>query len=234
MVIDLEPCAASKSTRRSAARRAAVAGYAMGRVGFERRKTREGEAPRSLGCVCAHDVQPVPWRRDSTVRPMHRGSEVRGTSLLLAVAVLVTACGSRRDGAALSKSDPTAYSALREAISNDASHESRLFTKASRCAALQGQSVRFSNCQYDIEQTTSGWIGETSLVVGLIDESEATPECRAAIKRLRTEEDNFTPVPTLGLEEALFELPAKAALERMRGMWLSVKAARRNALYQCR
>jgi hypothetical protein len=165
----------------------------------------------------------------STHRPV-----VRGTSLLLAVAVLVTACGSRQEGAALSKSDPTAYPALLEAISKDAGQESRLFTKASRCAALQGRSVPFSECKYDIEQSTFGWVGETSLVVGLLDESQATPECRVAIERLRTEEDDFTTVPTLGLEEALYELPAKAALERMRGIWLSVKAARRTALYQCR
>jgi hypothetical protein len=168
------------------------------------------------------------------MRPTHRRTAVGGTSLLLAVAVLVTACGSRREGAALSKSDPTAYPALLEAISKDAEQESRLFTKASRCAALQGRSVPFSECRYDIEQSTSGWIGETSLVVGLIDESEATPECRMAIERLRTEEDDFTHVPTLGLEEALYELSAKAALERMRRMWFSVKAARRNALYECR
>jgi len=167
--------------------------------------------------------------------PMHWGFAVRGTSVLMAMAVVVTACGSRQEGEPLSKSDPTAYPALREAVSKDATQESRLFKTASLCAALQQrQPARFSECRDGLGRSTLGWIGETSLVVGLLDESEATPECRTAIERLRTEEDDFTTVPTLGLEEALYELLAKVALERMRGMWFSVKAARRNALYQCR
>ena len=162
------------------------------------------------------------------------GRSAAGEASVLIVVALLTACGPTREGTHLSKSDPIAFSALRDAIANDARRESRLFRRAAACAATKDQPTRFAECRANLESTTLGWIGETSLVVGLVDPSEATAPCRAAIMRLRAEEDRFTDVPTIHLVEALYEPSVKLALERVRGRWFSVRAARKSAVYQCR
>jgi hypothetical protein len=164
-------------------------------------------------------------------RPAARS--VEASCYALAVVVLLAGCGSPREGSHLSKSDPTAYPTLKDAVRHDTRYEAVLFQKARRCAAVNDYEVRASGCATEVSKFAIAAIAETATVADLVDESAATSECRETILRLRQAEEDFSSIG-LQLEVALSNPSPRAGLEEGRGRWLSVKAARHNALLQCR
>jgi len=186
-----------------------------------------GEGSRTAAARPGKGVSPriVEWRRG--------GKRVAASCCVLAVAGQLAACGSSREGSHLSRSDPTAYPALEEAVRRDARQEAALFRLATRCATIKDSEARANGCATELSNLDTGVFGETATIADLVDESEATPECRGAILRLRRAEEDFSSIG-LQLEVALSNPSPSAGLETARSLWSSVKAARHSALFQCR
>jgi hypothetical protein len=110
-----------------------------------------------------------------------------------------------------------------------------MFRAATTCAAVADQEgLTPGDCLAEFAQSTyPGSLDKTSLVVGFLDTSGATPECRAAIRRLWAQQENFSDITTR-LEVALSDASPRRGLERARNLWFLVKGARTNALVQCR
>ena len=110
-----------------------------------------------------------------------------------------------------------------------------MFRAATRCASIADlEGLTPAECVAEFaSRTYPGSLDQTALDLAFLDTSEATPECRAAIRMLRAQEQNFFDITTR-LELALSSVPAKQGLERTRNFWVLLKAARMSALVRCR